>query len=511
MVTIAAIIARQRHESLIDEMHHAVDRGAKLLEIRLDYVKSGPRLSQILSARRVPLIATVRRREDGGKWADTEERRLQLLRAAIAEGFDYVDLEDDIAASIPRFGSTRRLISHHDMEGMPKGLSELHAKLAGLDADVVKIAARASKATDNFKMLRLVQQSSLPTIALAMGEYGLPSRVLAGKVGSPFTYAAFNPDRIVAPGLLSFDDMRDLYNVETTSPTTRVLGVIGDPIAHSLSPQVHNAALHATKIDAVYVPWRVSEKNLPKFLDKLDVVGIEGLSVTIPHKEAILARGVADDKLVQRAASANTIRRQPDGTLRLNNTDGPAAMSSLEAHLSPHADGTRSIAGRSVLVLGAGGVVRTIACCLHDSGAIVTLTSRTASKAQALAQAVGCKFVDWAQRHSVSADIVINGTPVGMHPAVDESPYHAGSMKEGMIFFDTVYNPMMTQMLKDAAHRGAATLTGVDMFIAQAEAQFQLFNNTLPPAGMMKELVLEELSPAKKMLREARLARRRSS
>lgn len=509
---LCAIVARQRHESLLAEMDEAFERGARLLELRLDFLRSEPRIKEILAHRRCPVIATLRRREDGGKWAGSEERRVQLLRVAIAEGVDYVDLEEDVAGQIARFGVTKRIVSHHDMKQMPRPIGKLWGRLAKLDPDVIKIAGLAKKASDNFKMLTLCQEAQIPTIGICMGEVGLPSRILAAKVGAPHAYAAFNAERIVAPGLLTYDEMIGLYNFPSVNRQTEVFGVIGDPIAHSLSPLVHNAAFHALKMNRVYLPWRVSTGNLPRFLEKMHTIGMRGLSVTIPHKEAVTALDAKRDALVAKAGSANTVLIHPDGAIELANTDGPAALASLRAELPPNAPGAPvTINGKSVLILGAGGVVRTLAVSLHDAGAIVTLANRTSTKAQDLAREVGCKYVDWAQRESVAAEIVINGTSVGMHPQTDETPYHPGAMKEGMVFFDTVYNPMMTTMLRAAQERGGKVVTGVDMFVGQAEAQFRLFTGKSPPVGLMKELVLEELSPAKKMLREARLQRRDKS
>lgn len=506
---LCAIVARQRHESLIDEMAAAASRGAGILELRLDYLGSEPRLKEILSHRKRPMIATLRRASDGGAWKGPEERRIQLLKAAVVEGFDYVDIEDDIADQVPRFGKTKRIISHHDMHEMPHDLRGLWANLAHKDPDIIKIAGRAHKASDNFKMLKLIDRATIPTVGVCMGEIGLPTRILMTKFGAPFTYAAFNPEKVVAPGLLTFDEMRDYYNVESIRTRTRVFGVIGDPIEHSLSPLIHNWSFRELGLDGVYAPFRVSEKNLERFLQRMHVAEIWGLSVTIPHKERILEWGVPGDDLVARVGAANTIVVDESGKWRLYNTDGPAAVASLEEALSRgDPSGRATLENRPVVLLGAGGVARTLAFSLRDRGAIVTIASRTLARSQALAQAAGCKFVDWAQRHTVVADIVVNGTPVGMYPAVHESPYQVGGMREGMVFFDTVYNPMKTKMLRDAEERGGRIVTGVDMFVGQAEAQFRLFTGHDPPPGLMKELVIEELSPARKMLREARLARR---
>lgn len=505
---LCAILARQRHESLLAEMNQAAAKGVRLVELRLDYLTSEPRFREILAHKKCPVIATFRRTQDGGKWKGAEERRIQLLKAAVAEGFDYVDLEQDVCDQVPRFGRTKRIISHHDMNTMPADLRGLWAHLAKKDPDIIKIAARAHKATDNFKMLKIVDRATIPTIGLCMGDVGQSSRVLLSKAGAPFTYCAFNPEKIVAPGLLTFDEMRDLYNVEAVNPRTRVYGVVGDPIAHSLSPLVHNWAFQELGLNCVYVPFRVSEQNLERFLQRMHVAEVWGLSVTIPHKEKILEWGMAGDELVQRAQSANTIVVDEAGKWRLFNTDGPAAIRSLEEALPADADGHKSLASRPVLLLGSGGVARTLAFSLRDKAALVTIAGRTTSRSQALAQAVGCKYVDWGQRHAVVADVVLNATPVGMHPDVHETPFHSGSMRDGAVYFDTIYNPMKTKFLRDAEERGGRIVTGVDMFVGQAEAQFRLFTGHEPPTGLMRELVLEELSPGRKMLREARLARR---
>jgi 3-dehydroquinate dehydratase/shikimate dehydrogenase len=506
---LCVIVARQRHESLLEEMDDAVARGAKLIELRLDFLRHEPRLGEILKRRKVPLIATFRRKEDGGIWNGSEEKRRQLVRAAITLGFDYVDLEEDVAESVPRFGTTKRIVSLHDMQAMPD-LGETWQRLSKLDPDVIKIAGLGKKATDNFKFLRMIEKATVPTVGICMGEYGTASRVLGPKVGAPFTYCAFNPERIVAPGLLTFDQMRELYRGDEVNASTEVFGVIGDPIAHSMSPLVHNTAYRELGMNRVYLPFRVSEKVLSKFLDKFASAGIRGLSVTIPHKEAIVSRGTPADELVAKSGAANTIHVDEHGIYQLYNTDGPAAIASLLRAMGEDPSATKALSGKDVLILGAGGVARPIAFSLHAAGALVTIANRSPDRAQSLAHAVGCKFIDWGMRESHLAEIVINCTKLGMSPDVEQTPIGQGSMREKMIFFDTVYNPIMTQMLRLAQERGAKIVTGVEMFAAQAEAQFKIFTGVDSPAGLMKELVEEELSPARKMLREARLAKKGS-
>lgn len=511
MAELCVTLARRRHQRLFEEMEAAYAQGARWLEIRLDYLSGDPRLDEILAHKRGPLTATVRRTQDGGQWRHSEESRRQLLRRAIALGFDYVDLEDDVAASIPRFGNTRRIVSSHDLSGMPVDLWELFARLRDQDADIVKIAAMAKHPCHNFQMFDLLRRVDVPTVAFCMGELGLPSRVLGAKFGAPFAYAAFNPLRLVAPGMLTFAEMRELFHCETIGRSTDVLGVIGDPISHSLSPLVHNTCFHRLGLNRVYLPFHVKPDELPEFMRSLGSAEIKGLSVTLPHKQEILRYGEAGDDLVGASRSANTVILR-GGRLLLYNTDGPAAVSAVSEVLPPDPESVgQTLNGRSVLVLGAGGVARTIAHALFEQGAIVTIANRTEQRASGLARSIGCNTISWTQRHAKHYDVVMNCTTVGMTPNIDASPFHQSALNEGMVVFDAVYTPENTVLVRQAHERGCRVVTGVAMFVRQAEAQFRLFTGMDPPADLIVQLVREELSPGRNMLRQARLSAAQSA
>ncbi|MEZ6074064.1 MAG: shikimate dehydrogenase [Pirellulales bacterium] len=397
-----------------------------------------------------------------------------LLRTAIAEGVDYVDLEEDIAAQIPRFGKTKRVVSFHDFRQTPEDLEELHERMCGMDPDVLKIATLANHPGDNFRMLNLVRQSKVPTVGLCMGDIGRPTRILCGRFGAPFSYATFHHERTLAPGQLSFEEMRDVYHYDEINGETDVYGVIGDPIGHSLSPLVHNAAFHSLGLNKVYVPFRVAREHLKRFLDHARELGIKGLSVTIPHKESVLDSLTKAEEAVQRIGAANTIEFTPDGLVG-HNTDYRAAMDALEETLPATSADKSPLHGKICLVLGAGGVSKAIAHGLRRRGAHVVISSRTLARAEQLAKDADARAVDWDARHAIKADILVNGTPIGMHPRVDDSPYDARYLKPSMAVFDTVYNPETTLLVKEARERGCMIVTGVDMFIRQAALQFEMF------------------------------------
>ena len=483
---------------MMAEHQHLAEQGAKMVELRLDYVSGKVNVRRLLGERPegCQVIITARRKEDGGKWQGTEEARQLLLREAIAEGVDYIDLEEDVASQIRRFGRTKRIISYHNFRKTPEDLRDLHARMAALDPDIVKIACMANDPHDNVRMLEMMQESEAPTVGMCMGDVGTPSRILAGKFGAPFTYATFHHERALAPGQLSYKQMNEIYRFERIGPDTTVYGVIADPVGHSLSPHVHNAAFESREIDAVYVPFRVPADALDQFMKDAPRLGIKGLSVTIPHKEAIARHLTKVDPAVKSIAAVNTVVFEGSEVIGYN-TDYNAAMDCLEYTLGDIGANPSPLNGKKVLVLGAGGVARPIVYGLRKRGAQTTIASRTLARSERLAAMFEAKAVDWEMRHRGNPDVLINCTPVGMHPNVDESPIHKTFLKPSMLVFDTVYNPESTLLVKDARSRNCAVITGVEMFVRQAMLQFFLFTRKEAPADLMRDVLKRTIGPVK--------------
>lgn len=495
---LCVAIGRSRHKHMMAEHRHLVEQGAKMVELRLDYVASRVNMGRLLAERPLgcKVIVTARRKEDGGKWSGSEESRQLLLREAIAEGVDYVDLEEDIAALIPRFGKTKRIVSYHNFRKTPEDLRELHTRMCTLDPDIVKIATMANDPHDTLRMLEVMQQSEVPTVAMCMGDIGTPSRILAPKFNSPYTYATFHHERTLAPGQLSFKQMKDIYRYESIGHDTAVYGVIADPVGHSLSPHVHNAAFESKGIDAVYCPFRVPSDSLDQFMKDAPRLGIRGLSVTIPHKEAIARHLTKVDPAVKSIAAVNTVVFD-GGEVIGYNTDYNAAMDCIEQALGTIGAKPSPVKNKRVLVLGAGGVARPIVYGLKSRGALVTVASRTRQRSDKLAKAFDCKAIDWEARQRVQCDILINCTPVGMHPNVDESPISKTFLKPSMLVFDTVYNPESTLLIKDGRSRNCHVITGVEMFIRQAMLQFFLFTHQEADADLMREVLMKTIGPVR--------------
>ena len=494
---ICVTIGRGRHTSLLEEWKAAAEAGVELVELRLDCLRREPDLKRILANRLTPLVFTIRRGADGGLWRGPEDKRQSLIREAIALGVDYVDLEMDIASKIRRFGKTKRIVSHHNFKGTPAELQDIAEQCDEMDADIVKVATLAHSIADACRVLDLGRSATVPTIPIAMGDLGFFTRILGRKFGAPFTYAGFNPERVFAPGMPLFRDLDRDYGYGQINAETEIYGVIGDPIGHSLSPAIHNAAFRHLGLNKVLVPFLIPSGTLAPSLVALESLEVKGYSVTIPHKEGVIALLASQDGAVEKTGSCNTMVLQDEKWVGYN-TDYRAAMDTLEDAMGGRSDDEESspLLDKPVLILGAGGVARAIAFGLRRRGAAITITNRHDDRATQLAEDVGCRTVNWGQRASTLADVIINCTPVGMHPNVDDTPVPpAAFQRTGLVAFDTVYHPENTMFLKLARERGAATVSGVDMFVHQAAAQFKLYTGEAAPLDVMRDVIRRKLGP----------------
>ena len=421
-----------------------------------------------------------------------------LLRTAIAEGVEYVDLEDDIAHKVRRFGSTKRIISFHDFRKTPENLGEIHRRLCELDPDIVKLCTMANHPHDNLRMLQLTRQSKVPTIGICMGDIGLPTRILAGRFGAPLSYATFHHERVLAPGQLSFHDMTEVYHYDQITADTEVYGVVADPVGHSLGPLIHNAAFHAELEQGLCSFSRAARGPVSVSSTTRRPWACAGLSVTTPHKEEVVKKLTESDVDVHGIGATNTIMFQDQRRLGFN-TDSQAAMASLlqalEASGAGPADTT--LRGKIALVLGAGGVGMAIAYGLLRHGVQVVVADGVPRQAILLAKRLNCRSVDWSLRHTVTPDLLFNCTPVGMHPNVDETPFEKHHLRPSMVVFDAVYNPENTLLIKEARSRNCKVVTGVDMFVRQACLQFKLFTGQDGPAELMREVVKRAIGAAR--------------
>jgi 3-dehydroquinate dehydratase/shikimate dehydrogenase len=401
---------------------------------------------------------------------------------------------------------TRFLTSAHDFDGRPANLISLFSEMSQSRADVVKLAWRARSVRDNVEAFELLRDAVKPSVAICMGQAGLPSRVLAKKFNAYLSFAAppaLNGGPPTAEGQVPVEVMKRRYRWDAIGRATRVYGVVAHPVEHSRSPHVHNAAFDAVGHDGVYLPLPVEPgyESFKAFMEtwlRFEPLDLAGLSITLPHKENALryARetGSRVDDLADRVGSVNTfiVERDDEGepTLRATNTDLDAIL-----HAAAEALGLKpnDLRGRSVGVLGAGGTGRTAVAAFVDAGCDVTVYNRTRARADELAGAfVPATSAAWGDVANGTHDIWINTTSVGMARGDNEhaSPFGEttpASVGPGTLVFDTIYAPPRTRFLEQARDAGAATVNGKPMFLRQAAAQFEQWTNQPAPLDAMAD------------------------
>ncbi|MFH0910545.1 MAG: shikimate dehydrogenase [Planctomycetota bacterium] len=481
------IVASTQVEALLS-IHRANAEPADLLEIRLDYIRGAMDVGALLAAAEKPCIMTCRRASDGGLFQGEEARRRALLEEGARLGAAYVDVEADVLPFFRPQGRARVIASYHNLSETPPDLQRRVSDMETLPCDVVKFATTARSLKDNLRVWEALATCRKKAIGLAMGELGEVSRVLALRQGSLLTFGALEKGRESAPGQLTARDLAELYRAKSITKKTALFGVVGNPIAHSISPEIHNAAFRALGLDAAYLRFRV--EDLAEFLSDFECLKLRGLSVTIPHKAAALRAAAEVEPLARRIGAVNTLTRTPRGWAGAN-TDLSAALGAIEAAA---ARAGISLKGARALLLGAGGTARALACGLKESGARLTLANRTRAKAEALAREFGGEVMDLAHAAQGAFDIVANATSLGMRPREGETPVDRALFHRGMVAFDAVYNPPETRFLCEARAAGAEVADGLAMFVGQAVRQFETWTGKPAPREVMEQIVRERLS-----------------
>jgi 3-dehydroquinate dehydratase/shikimate dehydrogenase len=475
-------------------------RRTRALELRLDYLASEDEFAALLRgiqplAGQVTLIATCRRKEAGGRFEGSIARQIARLVLAAGSGCSWCDLEIETVERLnpatlrKTLGDVRLIISSHDFARTPARLGKLCRRLESAGGDLVKIAAVTRNYREFVRLLQTAHRRS-NVILVPMGEIGQPGRILALREGSPLAYATVT--RAVAPGQLPIESMQSVYRVEHHNRRTQLYGVIGNPISHSLSPLMHNAAFALRRVNAVFVPFLV--RDLGDFLKAVKPLRVSGFSVTIPHKQQILRYLDECDPLAAEIGAVNTVVCRA-GKLHGSNTDHLGVLQSLGNKLK--------LEGARILIFGAGGAGRTVAHAAARAGAQVFFSARRLEAARAAARDFGAEAVDRRDIRELEFDAIVNATPIGMMPHEDESPLEPAELRANLVF-DLIYRPMRTRLLRLAERRGIGTLSGVEMFVAQGVAQWELWTGEKAPVRAMRAEVTAALAREESQLQHRR-------
>ena len=439
----------------LDDIFSADVSGADCVEVRLDYLKN-PQQSIHTRWDRLPLpvIATCRGKERGGLFDGSIEEETRILENAVRNGARFADIDYRFAKPI---AGAEVIGSFHDFRATPADVDTVLSRACASAAQIAKVSTFVNSWDDNRRLLDLSsRQWPKPVIIAGMGEIGQITRVIGPARGSFLTYAA--SANASAPGQMTTREMCDVYRFRRVRRTTKLIGIVGNPLSHSLSPLIHNRAFEALDLDFVYLKFPAPD--VKDFFENARAIGIEGFSVTIPHKTAVIPFLHEQTAEALEAGAVNTVLWR-DGKWIGDNTDDHGVRAALASAAFDPAD-------KTVVILGRGGGAKAAVVAVKGAKQVTMLSRREIPEAP-----------------NYRCDLLINATPVGMFPGVDATPVHGPI--PGNVVLDMVYNPPITRLLRSAADQGKTVIQGTTMFLAQAARQFEIWTGHRAPSEIFEE------------------------
>jgi len=497
---------------------------ADFIELRMDLIGGG-NLAKLIAAARaqsrsIKIIVTCRKKEEaapakaaaraGSLVKHTTEKKMALLKEAIELGADFIDIElaegsraiNELQSLCAKKGSkTKIIVSYHNLKETPvlTGLKEIFHQCAKFKPAIVKIVTTAKTVEDNLTTLNLIpyaQKRSQKIISLCMGDKGVISRVVAPLMGNYLSFATLSRGGQSAPGQFTFDEMKQINELLKSSQTARIAPVLsprkaeprnfillGNPVAQSLSPLMHNTALQKMGITGNYSAFCV--QDLRGAIQGMKAMNIRGASVTIPFKVAVMEYldDLDDDAL--EIGAVNTIVNNK-GRLTGCNTDWRGLILTLKEAMP--------VKNKTFVIIGAGGTARAAIYGIIKEGGFPIVVNRSPERGIIIANKFGCPFYPLSEIGDIKADCLINTTPVGMYPQENKSPVKAAATVAYQYVVDVIYNPLKTKLLADAEKNDCHIISGLDMFVHQGAEQLRLWTGKEPPRKLMKKVILERLT-----------------
>ncbi len=461
-------------EKDLDALRRTCEWG-DFIELRLDCLEEIPNdVSELIQSLARPVILTLRPTEQGGHRKLTLEQRQRFWSTAPRGESIWWDIEGDLVNDLEPDWS-HVIVSHHDFSTIPNDLEKIYDRLAQTPAAVIKVAVHANDIVDCipvFQLLDRARREGREIIAIAMGNAGIATRVLGPSRGSFLTYGALDDESATAPGQVNARKLRSLYHLDTIDDETMICGLAGLPVMHSVSPYIHNTAFVSQAVNGVYLPFEVHDaiafcKRMVHPRTRELSWNLRGLSITAPHKQTVMECLDWIEPEAKEIGAVNTVVVENDRLLGYN-TDAAGLIAPLLKRFTTLDD-------MKVAIIGAGGAARAAIWVLQRQKAKVTLFARNVNKARALADLFGISCTSLAEASFAGFDLVINTTPVGSGAHKDQSPVTKEQLSGSRCVYDLIYNPAKTLLLREAHEAGCETLGGLEMLVAQAELQFELW------------------------------------
>jgi len=487
-------IIAKTSEQAVKDLKQA-EKLADLVELRIDFIKNidENKLEKLVKSKNKKIIVTCRPKNLCGNFGGSEKERINLLEKAIEIESDFIDIEIEsdkkiIKKIIEKKNNSKIIVSHHNLKETPslKELNDKYNEIEKLNPDLVKIVTTAKSINDNFIIFSLLRGKD-DLIAFCMGIRGQISRILAPKYGSKITFASLKEGKESASGQMSIEEMKNVYNIDLINDKTKAVGVIGEFAENSMSKYMHNASFREKRLNFAYMPFKVREQELRKFIKNFRKFNFRGSSVTIPHKVAVIKHIDKIDGTAKQIGAVNTIVSS-NGKLIGYNTDYYGAVEALKEKTN--------LKNKKALVVGAGGGARAVVYGLKKENSSVTIINRTTEKARILAKEFNVKFdgMENIKQLVKNNEIIINTTSVGMTPNTSESIINGSDLIKGKIVMDIVYKPAETKLIKQARKAKCSVITGDRMLIYQAIRQFKLWTGQEPDFRLMEKAILSVLN-----------------
>ncbi len=480
------------------------------VELRLDWLTRPsdaiPQIANLIASSPGAILqATCRREPNGGRFSGTVDEQLRLLISAAEAGCRLIDVEIESAEAAQSstagdlLEALRKkaavILSFHDFKKTPP-LGPVVSRLRKIPANIYKIVPTAKGQSDVVRLLNELQEQAKVNdaqwVGFCMGDAGIPSRVLALSRGSAFIYAAppaAEESFVAAPGQVDAELLRRRYRADKLSSKTKLYGVLGNPVKHSIGTAVHNTSISALGLDAVYLP--LQSDDVREFRQAALDYPLAGFSITLPHKQAILRYIDSPDKVVQAVGAANTVRVRR-GKWEAINSDVAGIIEPLKVRYEL-TEKQKLPADFSAIVLGNGGAARAAIVGLRSLGCRrILIAGRNPLNVGKLAKEFRCGEIALKDLGDAKADLLIQATSVGMWPQRDESPLTPVQICAETVF-DLIYNPHDTKLLRMARAKGCQTISGIEMYLAQAARQFEYWTGLEAPLARMRRTAAEEL------------------
>jgi 3-dehydroquinate dehydratase / shikimate dehydrogenase len=485
-ISVAPVSRKLAKADLVNAAHQG-----DLIELCLDHFLKEPDVGDILQGIPKPIVIACRRTQDGGKFEGTDEERMLLLRQAIVAGPEYIELDLDVAAKVPRFGKTKRLISVMSLSGPPDDLDAIFEEAATLKADAIKFAWPTPTFETAWPFIKLLSQKhALPVVGLGIGRASLALALIGRMLEAPWSYAALEKGLESVPGQPTVGDLRESYAWDDIGPKTRFVGLVG-PVERptAITARVLNAAFRAIDDRHRCVPLPV--QSFDHLLTRLDGLKIQGLLVA-PNFAVEAAKSASKrEGSAEPCGYADLLLRQPDGWTAYN-TVWRRALEAVEARLGKKSSGDHPLERRNVLVVGSGGMAPALIYGIQKQSGIVSVTGPDEKTSQHLAQKFNVRHVPFHALYDTLADVVVIAD-AAIKMGHQKAEINAGYFRSTMLVMDLCSMPYSTELLDEARSRGCKVVEPPDAFRAWVTAQFESICGKKFPAQTYDEVVGADL------------------